>query len=206
MAGRQRTAGRRPAQKINKSELERLAIEVRTELGLGAVVPLDPYALAELYGISIHRLDALASTGCREESLRYFLEQRPDAWSAALIPDGTGAFILENTAHQRERRRSNIAHEMAHVIREHHFGTPLIGDGNSTGCLNPGDRLQEDEAAELGAALLIPKTAAMQAAWSGQSDEQVAAGFDVSIQLAAWRMNATGARLIATRAKAKRTR
>ena len=197
MAGRQRTAGQRPVQRINKSELERLALEVRTELGLDATVPLDPYALAELYGISIHRLDALASTGCREESLRYFLEERPDAWSAALIPDGTGAFILENTAHQRERRRSNIAHEMAHVIREHHFGTPLI---------NPGDRLQEDEAAELGAALLIPKTAAMQAAWSEQSDEQVAARFDVSLQLAAWRMNATGGRLIVTRAKAKRAR
>lgn len=206
MAGWQRTAGRQPAQKINKSELERMAIEVRAELGLDAFVPLDPYALAELYGVAIHRLDALASAGCQEESLQYFLEQRPDAWSAALIPVGTGAFILENTAHQPERRRSNIAHEMAHVIREHEFGTPLIGDGNSTGCVNPGDRLQEDEAAELGAELLVPKAAALRAAWAGHSDAQVAQKFDVSLQLAAWRMNATGARLIVARAKAKRAR
>ncbi|WP_204009014.1 ImmA/IrrE family metallo-endopeptidase [Virgisporangium aurantiacum] len=79
---------------------------------------------------------------------------RPEAWSAALVPDGTGMYIVENTAHQPERRRSNIAHEMAHVVLEHTFGHVLIGgDATSGGCVNAGDRRQEEEAAELGAEL-----------------------------------------------------
>jgi hypothetical protein len=91
------------------------------------------------------------------------------------------------------------------LVREHVFGYPLIGGADAAaGCINAGDRLHEEEAAELGAELLLPKAAAIRAAWASRTDAQVAEQYDVSVQLASWRMNATGARLIVTRALAKR--
>jgi IrrE N-terminal-like domain len=119
MVTRAAEASKSIAVKINKSALARLAVQVRKELGLGEFDRFDPYALAEMYGVAVHPLDGLAATGCPTVSLEFFGVQRPEAWSAALVPDGTGQFIVENTAHQPTRRRSNIIHEMAHVVLEH---------------------------------------------------------------------------------------
>ncbi|MFD9324216.1 ImmA/IrrE family metallo-endopeptidase [Streptomyces sp. NPDC060053] len=49
--------------------------------------------------------------------------------------------------------------------------------------------LKEKQAAALSGELLIPMAAAIGAALSGRTDEQVAEQFDVSLQFAAWRMN-----------------
>jgi hypothetical protein len=62
----------------------------------------------------------------------------------------------------------------------------------------------EDEAAELSGELLLPAAAARRAAICRLSDEQVADEFDVSVEFAKWRLNVTGARLIAERAARKR--
>jgi hypothetical protein len=90
------------------------------------------------------------------------------------------------------------------TLLEHEFDRVLFADG-SRRCRNPASKEMEDEAAELSAELLLPQTAAQRAAVAGKSDEEVADIFDVSIELARWRMNATGARLIAQRAARKRT-
>jgi hypothetical protein len=46
--------------------------------------------------------------------------------------------------------------------------------------------------------------AAIRAALSGKTDEHVAEQFDASLQFAAWRLNASGARKIAQRTLQKR--
>ncbi|MGI5243148.1 ImmA/IrrE family metallo-endopeptidase [Dactylosporangium sp. CA-139066] len=204
MARRLSTADASIVKPMSKAELARRAVEVRTELGLTEFVKLDPYALAEVYGIAVHQLHSLVVTGCPDMTVQFFTQERPEVWSAALVPDGTGHLIVENTAHQPQRRRSNIAHEMAHVVLEHTFDRILFAGDVQKGCVNPGSREQEFEAAELGAELLLPKNAAAWAARKGMADAQVAELFDVSVQLAAWRMNSTGARLRAQRAAAKR--
>jgi hypothetical protein len=70
--------------------------------------------------------------------------------------------------------------------------------------LGPEMALKEKQAAALSGELLIPMTAAIGAALSGGADEQVAEQFDVGLQFAAWRMNASGARKIAQRTRQKR--
>ncbi|HET6503905.1 MAG TPA: ImmA/IrrE family metallo-endopeptidase [Amycolatopsis sp.] len=176
-----------------KKEAREITREVRDELGVDVFAPLDPYALAELYGIEITDL----SNPCLPpESVRHFTEERPHVFSGALVPlQPSGALIIENHVHHPRRRRSTIAHEMAHVLLEHPFGLTLTGED---GC-RPAAAEIEREATELSGELLIPTDAARVAAFRGWSDRCVAAHFRVSVAMARWRMNATGARKIAAR-------
>ena len=178
---------------INKAACKRLAGEVRAELGLEPMDALDPWQLAELYGVPVVALGALPLDSSIRE---HFHNVRPHVFSGALLPHRTGAVIVENDAHPLARRRSTMGHEMAHVVGEHKFGTSLV---NERGC-RTADKVQEDEAAEISGELLIPFEAAKRLARQRATDDEVALRFGVSPELARWRMNATGARIIAQRA------
>lgn len=189
-----------------KAALARLAAEVREkELKVNPYQRICPYDLADLYGVAVYTLQDLAESGCPPEAIEFFTSVRPESWSAALVPNGTGQFIVENDAHTPRRRRSNIAHEMAHLLLEHEFDRILFTNGKR-GCANPASKEMEGQAAELSGELLVPGAAARRAAAYGRSDDQVADHFDVSTELARWRMNVTGARRIASRAAHKRSR
>lgn len=178
---------------INKAACKRLAGEVRAELGLEPMDALDPWQLAELYGVRVLALGQLPL----DHAIRdHFHSVRPEVFSGALLPHRTGAVIVENDAHPTARRRSTMGHEMAHVVGEHKFHTSLVSE---RGC-RTADKLQEDEAAEISGELLIPFEAAKRLARRKATDDEVALRFGVSPELARWRMNATGARIIAQRA------
>ena len=178
---------------INKAACKRLAGEVRAELGLEPMDALDPWQLAELYGVRVLALGQLPL----DHTIRdHFHNVRPEVFSGALLPHRTGAVIVENDAHPMARRRSTMGHEMAHVVGEHKFHTSLV---NERGC-RTADKLQEDEAAEISGELLIPFEAAKRLARRKATDDEVALRFGVSPELARWRMNASGARIIAQRA------
>lgn len=183
---------------MNKSALRRLALEVREEVNLTPHDPFDPFDLADLYGIDVVRL---SDVQCSPEALAHFQITRPDVFSGALVPFSDGStVIIENDFHAKERRVSTASHEMSHVVLEHHFRATLT---NNKGC-RVANQEQEAEAAELSGELLIPFEAAKRLAFYRVSDEEAAERFGVSVELARWRMNATGARKIAQRARAKR--
>ena len=177
---------------INKAECKRLAAERRAEIGLGQMDALDPWKLAKLYGIEVIALSTLQVS---KQAHDHFTVVRPEVFSGALIPIRNGAVIIENDTHPLARRRSTIGHELAHVFGEHKFGTSLV---NERGC-RLANQVQEDEAAEIGGELLIPFEAAKKLARRNATNEEVAIQFGVSTDLARWRMDATGARLIARR-------
>ena len=180
---------------FNKAACKRLAAELRGEIGLEPLQPLDPWQLADLYGIQVMALSVLPV----EDRVRdYFTVHHQDVFSGALVPMGSGALIIENDSHPEVRRRSTMSHEIAHVVGEHQFGTSLV---NERGC-RVADPVQENEAAEIAGELLIPFEAARILARRNASDQDVARQFGVSLDMAKWRMNATGARLIAQRGKA----
>ncbi|WAL65366.1 ImmA/IrrE family metallo-endopeptidase [Amycolatopsis cynarae] len=183
-----------------KKEARELAEEVRAELGIDALTPLDPYALAELYGIEVFDL---THPDLPPDSVRHLTEVRPHVFSAALVPLApSGAIIIENHVHHPRRRRSTMAHEMAHVLLEHPFSLMLTDEG---GCRSAVAALEE-EATELSGELLIPTGGARVAAFRGWSDQVVASRFRVSLRMARWRMNVSGARRIACRWRDRRTR
>jgi len=185
---------------VNKSQLRRLALELRQELALSPHDRFDPLALAALYGVEVLQLSELA---CSEEVLYHFQRLRPEVLSGALIPLSDGStIIVENDSHARERRVSTASHEMAHVVLEHPFAAALA---DSNGCAVT-NRALEIEAAQLSGELLLPTDAALRMALDGVSDVTAAHRFGVSVALARWRLNATGARKIAARSAAKRAR
>lgn len=185
---------------MNKAALKRLAIELRCEIELTPHDPLDPYALAKAYGVDVFGLSDLE---CPPEVLRHFQTERATVFSGALVPfDDGSTVIVENDSHPWERRVSTTSHEIAHVILEHPFQATLT---DSRGCrISPGEC--EDEAAELSGELLIPSEAAKALAFKNASNEDVAELFGVSVEMARWRLDHTGARKIAARARAKRSK
>lgn len=180
-----------------KAFAKKLADEERRDLGIGPFDPLDPYGHAERWGIEVYDL---CSVTISVEALHHFTVVDIGKFSAMLIPTGTGHVIIENHGHDPLRRRSTIAHEMAHVLLEHDFDILLGSDNSCRSSASP----VEAEAAELSGELLIPSEAALRAARLGWTDQETADHFNVSLRMAAWRMNSTGARLRAERAKAYR--
>lgn len=176
----------------SKAACKRLAAELRAEIELDPMEALDPWRLAKLYGIEVIPLSVLPIDSAIRE---HFTVDRPEVFSGALVPYGNGAVIVENDAHLSARRRSTMGHELAHVFGEHKFGTSLV---NERGC-RLADQVQEDEAAEIAGELLVPFEAAKLLARRKATNEEVALQFGVSVDLARWRMDATGARLIAQR-------
>lgn len=178
--------------RFNKAACKRLAAEVRAEVGLSAMDALDPWRLAQEYGISVV---ALSELPVADHVREHFADVRPEVFSGALVPLGQGVVIVENDAHADVRRRSTMGHELAHVLGEHKFGASLV---NERGC-RLADQVQEEEAAEIAGELLVPFDAAKLLARRRATNEEVALQFGVSVDLARWRMDATGARLIARR-------
>ena len=89
---------------------------------------------------------------------------------------------------------------MAHVVLGHPFTATLVDE---KGCrLASGEH--EAEAALLGAELLLTSEACKRLAFAEATDLQVAESLGVSIEIARWRMGASGARTMAARSKAKR--
>lgn len=184
-----------------KEHAKRLAIEVRAEIGLSPLDPLDPLDLAGEYGIPVYALSGLPSAA--DPGTAAWLDgPGHGVFSAALLPCGTGMFILDNDLHAQTRRNSSLAHEMAHVLCEHQFTEALI---TADGC-RAADRNDEEEADWLGGELLITYTAALDAARRGLDDQTVAERYGVSPARAAMRMNASGARTVARRQAQARAR
>ncbi len=176
-----------------KTEAKRLALELRSEIGLDAHAPFEPYAFAAEYGIPVVQLSDLES-----EARAHFLRADGSALSGALIPHGTGLIILENDAQPLARRRTTMCHELAHVILEHQFGVSLSDERR---CGLGGD--QEAEADWLSGEMLIPTDGAFRLARANATDEAAAAEYDVSLAVARWRMNHSGARKVIERSRAK---
>lgn len=184
-----------------KAHAKRLAVEGRAELGLGPFDRLDPRDLAAEYGIPIYTIGALANA-CEPAVADWVNGPGQGIFSAALVPVGTGRFIIDNDLHAQTRRASSIAHEMAHVLCEHRFTEVLI---TADGC-RAASREDEAQADWLGGELLIPESAAVRAARADWTDQQVADAYGVSPQRAAMRMNASGARQRVRRERSARSR
>jgi uncharacterized protein DUF955 len=175
-----------------KKEAKEIAVEAREELKIELFEPIDPYALADLYGVQVCDL---THPDLPPAAVEYYTKVKAGVFSAVLIPSGSERTIIENNTHDILRRRSTIAHEMSHVLLEHEFSLLLAIDNEcrSSSCTI------EQEAAELSGELLIPWEAARIAAFKKWSDYQVADYFQVSLPMARWRMNATGVRKMFSR-------
>lgn len=169
-----------------RAHANRVAAEVREELELEPLDPLNPFALAEQLAIPVVPLSSLAKV--TPDAVHYLSKVDTGAFSAVTLFDGPRRRIVYNDAHSRGRQHSDISHECAHGLLLH----PPRPVFDGSGCRNWDDD-EEDEANFLGAALLITEEAALHIVRREVDFSQAAHLYGVSRQLLRWRINATGA-------------
>ncbi len=180
-----------------KKGAEDIAKEVWAELGIAHPDVIDIQMYAESLGIPVFTIGSLSNIDGLD--VAYFKGVSQSKLSAYTIMFGfQERVIFYNDAHHIHRQRSSIAHELAHALLMHEPTSPLTSNGARNF-----DRPMEEEADFLGAALLVPRPRAIQAAKQKLSDDEVAEDFNVSAQLAGWRMGISGARTIAQRTNRK---
>ncbi|MGC1239224.1 MAG: ImmA/IrrE family metallo-endopeptidase [Acidimicrobiales bacterium] len=131
-------------------------------------------------------------------------ELQADAFSAATfrVP-AAGHIIVYNPLSSFGRRRSDQAHELAHILLDHDVRTvERIGSMQFLTC----DVEQEDEANWLGGCLLLPRPLLLKAAKQNLSPSEIAERFEVSEKMARFRLNASGVLVQVGRERALRRR
>jgi Zn-dependent peptidase ImmA (M78 family) len=176
-----------------KKEANKIALEIRAELGLGPRAPLDPWKLAQLLLIPVIPLSSLARDA--PEAFVRLTGIANSAFSAVTVFVGTRRGIVYNDAHTPGRQASDIAHELAHALLLH---PPRASVNSGTRDWNAEE---EGEAAWLSGALLISDEAAIRIAKAAQPTALAATEYGVSEQMVIFRLGVTGARVRVERSK-----
>lgn len=176
-----------------KSEAERVADRIRSALGQGAVESLDPEAIAVYLGARVVAADTLVA----RVKLKQLEAVQDDAFSAVTFKlPNSQVVIVYNPLHKLGRRRSDVAHELSHLILKHETRTIEMVAGHSMFTCNPE---QEEEADWLAGCLLLPRPLLLASARSGMSASDIANAHGVTVSMARYRLNASGAFLQARR-------
>jgi hypothetical protein len=170
-----------------KTRANQISVRLRRGQGLPAHAPIDLGVVAARLQIDIVPLSSFALEF--PKAVRQLMGIDTAAFSAATLPVGDSKrIIVHNDAHDCRRQRSNISHEIAHVLLGHPFTLPI----DASGCRNI-DRDIEDEASWLGAAILISNEAALHIVRNALDNESACTMYGVSLPLLRMRINASGA-------------
>ena len=165
--------------------IERQALRLRRLAGQGPEAPLDMWVIAEGLGFRVVTLREIP--GISRASLAQLLFQASHEWSggALALPGGRHVIVI-NSHHSRARNASTIAEEIVHIKLGHKL-TRLEFDGQGVP-LRGYDRTKETQAKAIAAAMLVPYGPLVQAVRKGVPIEQIAAHFDVSVELVRFRV------------------
>jgi Zn-dependent peptidase ImmA (M78 family) len=176
-----------------KASANRLALKLRRGQGRPPEAPIDLEIIAERLEIEIVPLSSFASK--HPAAVRQLTVTDSGAFSATTLRIDLGKrVIIHNDTHDRRRQRSNVSHELSHVLLGHPFTYPI----DSSGCRNH-DRDIEDEATWLGATILVSNEAALHIVRVGMDTEEACETYGVSQPLLRMRLNGSGAHIRARR-------
>lgn len=168
-----------------RADAERMALQIRQELGLRPIDPLDLRALASNYGVDIVAADSLVPRAELEELERL----QAFAFSACTFDvDGTQVIVV-SPLRTAARQISDIGHELAHILLRHQL-TEIREIAGITFRTCRTD--QEEEATSLGGTLLLPRPLLIRAVGGGMSIDQIAKTYGVTADMARFRVNTTG--------------
>ena len=168
-----------------KAEAERQAETVRTEMGKRPSDHVDALEFARHVGATVRRADELTSP----EKLQTLEEIQPGAFSACTFTIGDQHIIVYNPIASAGRTQSDIAHEVAHIMRKHEMKTVETVAGLTFFTC---DAEEEQEANWLAGCLLLPRRLLYLAARRGLRAPDIAEQYNVSEQMAAFRLRTTG--------------
>lgn len=184
-----------------KASCERIAADQRQAIGLRPEDALDPERLAQHLGVTVWGPEDVPELP--QDSLRCLVQEDADDWSAVTLQVGSSRLTILNSAHAPTRRRSDLAHELAHLILGHR---PSRIDVSNQGLLvlSTFEGAEEEEANWLSGALLVPRDGLMRAYRRQRDEGCLADHFGISLALLKWRLNATGIAVQARHAGAYR--
>ena len=169
-----------------KSEAERIAQRVRTELSMGAAQMVTPEVLADLLGVEVRSGDELIPRKCFVELDQI---QKGAFFASTFRPSDDRVVVVYNPLSPERRRRSDLAHELAHILLDHDLSRiEKLGDVIFVTC----DATQEEEAAWLSGCLLLPRALLLMEVRRGSNAGEIADRCGVSKTLAQYRINVTG--------------
>lgn len=169
-----------------KAESERLARDIWREMRLESGSPMDPEKLAEHLGHVVRPAAALVDSA----KLKELYELQEDAFYACTFELRNGRYaIVFNPLMPPERRRSDVAHEVAHLVLDHRL-TRLhrLGEVPFRSC----DKEQEEEANWLAGCLLLPRFALFHDLRSGKKASGIARDRGLSPKMVDYRLRVTG--------------
>lgn len=168
-----------------KTYAKKLAREVREELGLSQISPLDHFALAAHLSIPVFPMSQY-SKQC--PNLDYFIGKGQKYFSAITLFSNTWRMIIHNDFHALCRQKSNIVHEIAHALLQH----PPVPHLNDSGERNYNSGI-EGEADWLTGVLLIPEEAALQIVGNNVDKQLASDRYGVCPKMLTYRLQVTAA-------------
>jgi Zn-dependent peptidase ImmA (M78 family) len=128
---------------------------------------------------------------------------QPGAFSAATFHLSEGRTVTVcNPCNDPARTNSDIAHELAHILLDHHMrDLQQVGGHTFFTC----DPEQEEEANWLAGCLLLPRPLLLREVFAGADAAAIATRHEVSLPMARFRLNTSGVLLQARRSRLRKT-
>ena len=168
-----------------KAAAERRSIQVRKELGLRTHDRLPMKLLAVHLGAELRSAADLIDIG----RLRKIEDLQPGAFSACTFEIGERRVIVWNPLSTLARTQSDVAHELSHLDLKHKVQeVKTVGDLTFFGC----DPDEEQEANWQAGCLLLPRPLLVTELRGGATVASIAEKYSVSLQMAQYRVRATG--------------
>lgn len=193
-----------------KAAADRHAADLREAIGCSEYETIDLSRLARHLKVTVLAADKVLGS---LKPLQVLHKEQEGAFSAAtfILLDRTvvvynpidlnGSYIKPAEAKCDGRTRSNVAHEFSHLVLGHQVREVQKIAGHSFFTCNAE---QESEANWLAASMLLPRPLLLAAAYRDEMDEEIARNHNVTNQMAAFRMNTSGARMQVARTRARR--
>lgn len=174
---------------LSKEELERIAEDFRTDLGLDDQCALNSLDL-RVAGVTVELLSQSECIG--EKDRQKLLGPLVDEWSAMSVPLNSAQdswVVLLNDAHTVERQRVTLLEEYWHIL----LGHKLVKIAKIAGAYGRTyDSAEEHDAYFLASASLLPRNAIKKMVQGKASAAEIAARFGTSPQLVEYRIKRLG--------------
>lgn len=159
---------------------------VRADLGLSRADPVPLGKLADSLGVEVIAGDELVP---RSRFVELDKIQADCFFACTLRPTPGRVVVVYSPTSGATRQMSDIAHELAHILLGHDLSRiEKLGGITFLSC----DPVQEEEAGWLSGSLLLPRDLLTAEVRRGLEAEAIAEKYGVSVQMARFRLNATG--------------
>lgn len=175
-----------------KAWSERTSNLIRKELEIGLEQPFNVEKMADYLGVRLWTPQNVSGLALSDHKI--LQEKHWQEWYGVGLQDSEGGIVIYNPRQSLRRQRSDISHELAHFLLEHEPSKLILSESKALEQIwfRSYDQKQEDEANCLAWALLVPRDGLIRLVRRNSSISEIAASFEVSEQLARYRVNSTG--------------